>query len=908
MGAFAAQAHSRSVQVSPLVGRERERALLREQLDGVLAGRGGLVLIGGEAGIGKTALAEALLVEASDRGALTTTGRCYDLTETPPFGPWAEILAALSTERDPAPLPAPLGGGEGAASQSALFAAAREHFAAVAARQPLVALLDDLHWADQSSLALLRALARQSPGLPLLLLVTYRADEISRRHPLFQLLPLLARESRAAQLELRPLSDEAVRDLTQARYALPPADDARLVRYLRERAEGHPFFLGELLTTLEDAGDLRLTDDGWQLGDLNTLRVPRLLRQVVEARLARLSDEDQRLLAVAAVIGQEVPLDLWSSVAGVGEEALLDTLERASAARLAEEMEDGARARFVHALIRETLHAATSPSRRRSWQRRVGDALAAQPAPDPDAVAYHFRQAGDPRAAEWLVRAGERAHRAHALLTAGERYEGALALLPDDAAHAAERGWLLLRLAQVRDYGDARRVLADLDQAERLAVAVGDQALAAASLCRRGRAHFMLGEQHQAFACLEAGVAAVEALPVADRARLNRLQLLRDDESAANLYLGLLVLQRGFAGPYPAAVALGEGLVSQQPTHAAPGPSFAALGSLRAACDGLGVAHALLGQPDAARRFLGEARACSRLLGNHFGLGATAEMELKLVVLTYAPERVAARHALAAEVEREFGLARDAVPLVPRLYCVPLLVLEGAWAEARALAAEGSTGATNVGARTAARGWLGLLARAQGEPDLAWEQVRAAFPDGPATEPVEVGLEGPRLLLLAAALATDAGDLPVTRRWLACHDRWLAWSGAVLGRSEGALGWAAYHRAAGDLAAAREHAGRALAAASEPGQPLALLAAHRLLGELATAAPRHADAQAHLDAALALADACAAPYERALTLLALAELRAATGQQAAAQAPRSLAPLRWNPCSPLPPAQPIPPD
>jgi ATP/maltotriose-dependent transcriptional regulator MalT len=132
---------------------------------------------------------------------------------------------------------------------------------------------------------------------------------------------------------------------------------------------------------------------------------------------------------------------------------------------------------------------------------------------------------------------------------------------------------------------------------------------------------------------------------------------------------------------------------------------------------------------------------------------------------------------------------------------------------------------------------------------------------------------------LAAHLALDDGDLAAARRWLEAHDRWLAWSGAILWRAEGALGWAAYHRAAGDLVAARQHAERALAHASEPRQPLALLTAHRALGELATADGRHVEAQTHLDAALALADACAAPYERALTLLALVELRAVAGER-----------------------------
>ena len=156
---------------------------------------------------------------------------------------------------------------------------------------------------------------------------------------------------------------------------------------------------------------------------------------------------------------------------------------------------------------------------------------------------------------------------------------------------------------------------------------------------------------------------------------------------------------------------------------------------------------------------------------------------------------------------------------------------------------------------------LGALAREQGEGDLARELLASVLTAGPAMEPgTAYFLPTPRLQQLAA------------------HDRWLAWSGAVLGQAEGQLGWVAYQRAAGDPAQARQAAERALAHASEPRQPLALLAAHRLLGELDTAAGQHDAAQAHFEAALALAEACAAPYERGLTLLAVAELHAAAGR------------------------------
>src|SRR5207245_825563 len=126
--------------------------------------------------------------------------------------------------------------------------------------------------------------------------------------------------------------------------------------------------------------------------------------------------------------------------------------------------------------------------------------------------------------------------------------------------------------------------------------------------------------------------------------------------------------------------------------------------------------------------------------------------------------------------------------------------------------------------------------------------------------------------------------LPTAKEWLEAHDCWQAWSGAVLGRTEGHLGWAAYHRAAGNTAAAAHSAHAALATATTPRQPLALLAAHRLLGELDTEMGRYDDAARHLDAALGLADACAASYERALTLLARAGMQQALGDRAEAHA------------------------
>jgi DNA-binding CsgD family transcriptional regulator len=199
------------------------------------------------------------------------------------------------------------------------------------------------------------------------------------------------------------------------------------------------------------------------------------------------------------------------------------------------------------------------------------------------------------------------------------------------------------------------------------------------------------------------------------------------------------------------------------------------------------------------------------------------------------------------------------------------------------LAETGHATAT-IGQAQSAGATLGVLARWQGEPATAWARVRELHPMGPATAPGDCFfVPGLALLALAAELALDAGDPAAAEKWIAAHGRWLDWSGAILWRAEHLLLRARLTRVTGELVAARAHVEAALARATEPRQPLALLAAQRCLGELETAAGCYADALTHLSAALGLADACAAPYERALTLLALAGLRAAEGDHVRAE-------------------------
>jgi predicted ATPase len=205
--------------------------------------------------------------------------------------------------------------------------------------------------------------------------------------------------------------------LVATRYDLSLPDEDRLVAYLQRHAEGNPFFATELLRTLEEEGLLRPIDGGWTLGEIDQIVLPPLLRQVIDGRVARLGEETRRPLAIAAVICQDVPLDLWATVSGLAEEELLAVVEQAVDAHLLEATHEGRRVRFVHALTREALYEGVLPPRRLVWHRQVGETLAAAPGADPDEVAYHLQQAGDQQAWEWLVRAGERAQRGYAWLT-----------------------------------------------------------------------------------------------------------------------------------------------------------------------------------------------------------------------------------------------------------------------------------------------------------------------------------------------------------------------------------------------------------------------------------------------------------------------------------------------------------
>jgi DNA-binding CsgD family transcriptional regulator len=865
---------------STLVGRDRELGVLREHLDAAMAGQGSLVLIGGEAGIGKTALAEATVREAKRAGVTVLQGHCFDLAETPPYGPWIDLFARFAPPASAPVLPDAFArrGTVGAVpSQMALFVQVQDFLVALGQPKPVALLLDDLHWADPASLDLLRFLSRSVATLPLLILATYRSDELTRRHPLYQLLPQLAREAGAVRIDLSRLDDAAIGTLLQGRYGLPDDTARRLVTYLQTRAEGNALFVGELLRSLEESGTMRRTEAGWALDALEQTAVPRLLRQVIDGRVSRLGGEAQRALSVASVIGHEVSLAVWATVAEAGDAALLAIAEQGLESHLLVEAAGGERVRFAHALIRETLYEGVPGIRRRRLHRRAAEALAAAPRPDPDTVADHFQRAEDERALPWLLQAGERAQAAYAWTTAAARFEAALALMERTDADAGERGWLLLRLARLLRFSDVAKARVFADEAAAVAAAVTDRALAAYTRFHRGFLASLAGDVAYGLPEIEAGADALAALSDGERAHFTAHAAAIDAAGGVAGGRDMVVVWRANAGRFRAARELGERIVAE-----AAGGDEEALQSDKNPFIGLGDAYAALGMPDEAAAMHTLAHDVFLRAGHHFLAARALSRELELVALPYRTEDIAGRRRLAeraaAAAARASGTLSATFPA--RFLCLPLLMLEGRWEEAERLALAGSTEAEILGYWTNALGHLGALARLRGEAGRAWRAVRDALPAGSATEPgtVTTFLAATALQREAVALALDGGDLPLAHEWLAAHDHWLEWSGAVLGRSEGRALRAQYHRQAGNTDKARDHAERALTHATDPRQPLALLAAHRLLGELDAESGRYADAETHVRESLSLATACEAPYERALTLLAMAELGAVTGR------------------------------
>jgi predicted ATPase len=489
---------------APMVERAAERADIVAAANAAKAGRGALLLVSGEAGVGKTRLMAEALGDAAERGVLVVTGHCVAMSSPTPYLPFVEMLEQLllspaagqawrgalgddvaeiarivpMLHRVIGDLPPPL---DLPAEQARrfLWSSIRGFLERVAATRPLVMVAEDLHWSDESTLSLIEHLAPHLAMTPILLLGSYRNDEVGPDDELAAMLGRLSRRHLARHVVLKPLSRDGVRDMLQGLAGHAPPTE--VVAAITANTEGNPLFVEEVFFNLADSGGL-LDNAGAFLPSLSLphAAVPEGVRFVVSQRLARLGPDTASALLTAAVIGRSFdPLVLQASTT-LPDASLVEALDQAEHAHVIEPRPDGARLTFTHELIRQSLLAAASSSRRQEAHRRVADAIEQVCADDLEShateLAYHLSSAGpavdDNRLVRHLVVAGDQAMRVSAFPEAVERFESALSHVPRPDR---TRACVLERLALARrGVGAWDAALQSLNEALTLYQSLGD--------------------------------------------------------------------------------------------------------------------------------------------------------------------------------------------------------------------------------------------------------------------------------------------------------------------------------------------------------------------------------------------------------------------------------------------------
>jgi DNA-binding SARP family transcriptional activator len=546
-----------------LIGRDEELDRLGEATVRVREGHGMVALIAGEAGIGKTAIVEAF-GRALRTDDVMVWGLGHEGEGAPAFWMWGQVVRALAaacgssfeealaragvqrdrlsalvpewSRPDEAPIP-PL---DPAEARSRLFRDAAAALVAVSADHPVVAVLDDLHWADAASLALLEFVAPQLRRSSVLVVGTYRDDEVGEAHPLTATLGVLARLPATLRLFPRRLSEPEVAAFL-ATIAGEPVD-AGVLEIIRSRTEGNPFFLTELVKLLvsEDSLGSRASAE--------SAPVPAGAREVIRRRLARLPEQTKALLSVAAIIGQDFDLDTLEAATQLDDDTAEQALELALVSSVVADSPTGeGRYRFCHALIRETLYEGISRLRRARLHAKVASALEELPGADPAALAHHSFEAvgivGLERAVAASLRAADTARVALAFEEAEHLLRRAIALTttPNGREAVEQRRRQELRvqaklmslLTQTRGYADSEVELVATRILELCRAVAGSDEEVLAALCGLANFHIIKGDLPTA------------ASVVQEIVELSRTSGLAAFTFGAHLLEGILAWHRG---------------------------------------------------------------------------------------------------------------------------------------------------------------------------------------------------------------------------------------------------------------------------------------------------------------------------------------------------------------------------
>ncbi len=526
-----------------LIGRDAEMGQLNALLQETRGGHGRTVLLSGEAGVGKSAMIRDFVQKARGLGIRAFTGECTEIDARRPFGPFMDIARAANRLSS---LPvAPPDAAAAGTDRYRLHSFFTGLLADLSRERPIIIVVEDLHWADEASLELFPHLARKLRGAPLLLIGTYRSDELHRRHPLRAVLSELGRGRLAVDIALRRLSEEEVADFLREAMRLDRAPTAEFRRAIFATCEGNPLFMEEVLRALAERGDVEYREGSWRrTKDVADIAIPDTLRDAVLERFTALPAETRNVLRHAAVIGQEFDFDLLLRVTGSTDADLVGALRASIDAQLIVESAEEERSEhysFRHALTRESIVLDLLKRERRRVHAVVGEAIESGAGEDAAAhaeeLAYHFDEAGDrERAFRYHDLAARESYRLFAFARTTQHLERVVELAGNDEPALGD---LQLRLAYAADLAAMpRRALRAAEEARRWFEEAGDTPGAGLALTRIANYRWYLGETRAARSAAEDAVGLLEPLGKSQElagayAQVARLAYLDFDHSTA---------------------------------------------------------------------------------------------------------------------------------------------------------------------------------------------------------------------------------------------------------------------------------------------------------------------------------------------------------------------------------------
>src|SRR5881394_3564213 len=541
---------------APLVGRGAELALLTKKMDEAAEGAGCSVFIVGEGGIGKTRLASETAERALKGGWSVAVGRAYPVESGVPYALFSDALLPLVSKLEPATLSlltrggaSELGyvfphistaggriGGSAGADPAEIKARLLWNFTQflgrLSAKQPLFIVLENLQWADASSLELLHFVARQIGGQKIFLLGTYNDAERDLNQALRSTEQSLVRLGVATLHRLTPLAQAEIEELVQKMFETDSSSTRHFSRLLYDWTRGNPFFVDETLKSLVESGALSRRDGRWTGWEMETLQLPSTIRDVIKARVDRLSPSARTVANLAAVIGTRADHDTLAKVSGLDQNDVIVALDELIRQRVLEETGnvDEIRYDFTHPLLQQVLYSELGQARVRRLHALIAEALESVYGDDAvghaDELALHFARAhSDPlerKAVRYLNAAGRSALEKYANREAANYLAAALDRLDRDPTNTeAPREEILLTLARTRQrLGEYDEAMALWQRARDNAVARGDRGALADIEHRMGLALYWSGKYAEALSHYELGLAEADSAMPATTVRL----------------------------------------------------------------------------------------------------------------------------------------------------------------------------------------------------------------------------------------------------------------------------------------------------------------------------------------------------------------------------------------------------